>query len=67
VADGNFKADHIRQKNNLDDIWLSEGGGMMPRREDYENFLSTAIERRTARDLFSIYGLQLTYVKESSL
>ena len=48
VADGNFKADHIRQKSNLDDVWLSEGGGMMPKRDEYETFLRTAIERRTA-------------------
>ncbi|KAF8799524.1 hypothetical protein BYT27DRAFT_7227815 [Phlegmacium glaucopus] len=47
VADGNFKADHIRQKNDAADVWLSEGGGMMPRRCDYQDFLDTAIERRT--------------------
>lgn len=46
TADGNMKADHIRQPE--DDIWLSEGGGMMPRRDVYEDFLKTAIERRTA-------------------
>lgn len=48
VADGNFKADHIRQKSNVDDVWLSEGGGMTPKRDEYESFLRTAIERRTA-------------------
>ena len=53
MADGNFKADHIRQKTNADDIWLSEGGGMTPKRDEYENFLKTAIERRTA-SIFSI-------------
>lgn len=53
VADGNFKADHIRQKNDFDDVWLSEGGGMMPRRDNYEEFLKTAKERRTACHLLS--------------
>ena len=48
MADGNFKADHIRQKNDSSDVWLSEGGGMMPRRDEYENFLETAVERLTA-------------------
>ena len=47
VADGNFKADHIRQKDTGDDIWLSEGGGMTAKRADYEEFLRTAINRLT--------------------
>jgi len=42
VADGNFKADHIKQKNDDDNVWLSEGGGMMPRRDEYDDFLKTA-------------------------
>ena len=42
-----MKADHIRQINS-DDLWISEGGGMMPKRDLYERFLSTARERRTA-------------------
>ncbi|KAH9959751.1 hypothetical protein BGW80DRAFT_1183207, partial [Lactifluus volemus] len=46
VADGNFKADHIRQKNKSE-VWLSEGGGMMSKTEDYERFLASAVERRT--------------------
>jgi hypothetical protein len=47
VADGNFKADHVRQKNEAGDVWLSEGSGMIPRREEYMSFLATAIERLT--------------------
>ena len=27
AADGNFKADHVRQKKPAKDVWLSEGGG----------------------------------------
>jgi hypothetical protein len=46
VADGNFKADHVRQKV-ASDIWLSEGGGMIPKREEYYDFLKTALERQT--------------------
>lgn len=67
VADGNFKADHIRQKNNETDIWLSEGGGMMPRRDDYEGFLKTAIERRTASIFFIINFLLLMQLTESTM
>lgn len=47
VADGNFKADHVRQKGAEDDIWLSEGAGMIPKREEYHTFLKSAIERQT--------------------
>lgn len=47
MADGNFKADHVRQKNEVDDVWLSEGSGMIPKRQEYFSFLATAIERLT--------------------
>ena len=44
VADGNFKADHVRQKTAVQNVWLSEGGGMVPKREEYMAFLKTAIK-----------------------
>jgi hypothetical protein len=47
VADGNFKADHVRLKKEAGDVWLSEGGGMIPKSEEYMSFLKTAIERLT--------------------
>lgn len=47
VADGNFKADHVRQERTKVDHWLSEGGGMDPRFEDYDTFLASAKERPT--------------------
>jgi hypothetical protein len=47
VADGNFKADHVRQKSAGENVWLSEGGGMVPKRDEYLAFLKTAIERLT--------------------
>ncbi|KAF8169238.1 hypothetical protein BJ912DRAFT_862222 [Pholiota molesta] len=48
VADGNFKADHVKQQNVLDDdIWLSEGGGMDPDRTEYNEFLRAATEQFT--------------------
>ena len=47
MADGNFKADHVWQKNANRDVWLSEGGEMIPKREEYYAFLKTAIERLT--------------------
>lgn len=53
VADGNFKADHVRQQHAGGDVWLSEGSGMIPRREEYLAFLKTAIERLTVSILFN--------------
>jgi hypothetical protein len=43
VADGNFKADHVKQKNN-DDVWLMDGGGMVPNQKHYSDFLKKAME-----------------------
>jgi hypothetical protein len=43
VADGNFKADHVKQKND-NDIWLMDGGGMVPNQKEYSNFLKKALE-----------------------
>jgi len=47
VADGNFKADHVRQANVAGDVWLSEGGGIMAKTDEYHVFLRSAIERLT--------------------
>src|SRR5277367_4615655 len=51
VADGNFKADHVRQKHPEADVWLSEGGGMMTKQCEYDEFLRKAIDRRTVGDI----------------
>ena len=47
TADGNFKADHVRQKHPTDDILLSDGLGMTTNNSDYNGFLQTAWERST--------------------
>lgn len=47
VADGNFKADHVRHKKPAADVWLSPGGGMIPEVQEYMTFLRDAIERLT--------------------
>ena len=47
VADRNFKADHVWQRNPGWDVSLSEGGGMTSRRRDYEYFLHAAVEQST--------------------
>ena len=49
TADGNFKADHVRQRASADDIWLSDGLGMTTRNSDYKEFLVNAQEIQTVR------------------
>ena len=44
VADRNFKADHLKQKNDQTDVWLADGAGFMTERARYENHLSAAKE-----------------------
>lgn len=46
VGDGNFKADHVQQKND-NDVWLHDGGGMVPNRKLYSDFLKKAVETPT--------------------
>ncbi|MDX6295879.1 MAG: hypothetical protein QOH50_5049 [Kribbellaceae bacterium] len=45
VADGNFKADHLKQKN--EDIWLTNGEGFMTGEERYQKHLAEAKEVKT--------------------
>jgi len=46
VADGNFKADHVRQQSDRD-VWLMDGAGVSPNHDKYFTFLASAIERFT--------------------
>ena len=46
VADGNFTADHIKQKRPQDDVWLSDGEGMMTAREPYATHIRLAKETK---------------------
>lgn len=44
VADGNVKADHLKQKTDDTDVWLTNGEGFMTQRDPYETHLSAAKE-----------------------
>jgi hypothetical protein len=44
VVDGNFTADHIKQKRPDDDVWLNDGTGMMTAREPYASHIAAAKE-----------------------
>lgn len=42
VVDGNFTADHIKQTRPNDDVWLTEGEGMMTERSSYDAHIKSA-------------------------
>lgn len=65
VADGNFKADHVRQKPT-EEVWLSEGGSMFPRRAEYRDFLAHAVEMQTVSDCLSRPGTDARYRPSAS-
>jgi hypothetical protein len=44
TADGNFKANHIKPIKPSQDMWLFDGGGIFPKRQEYFDFLKTAME-----------------------
>lgn len=46
VLDGNFSASHLKQGNAQaeDDVWLTEGEGMMAERTRYKAHIDIAIE-----------------------
>jgi hypothetical protein len=47
AGDGNFSADHVAQNPPSNDYHLLDGGGMFPNRQEYLDFLQTAMERNT--------------------
>jgi hypothetical protein len=67
TADGNFKADHVRQKNAADDMWLLDGSGMTARRSEYAAFLETARELRTVSRQIMIVSDSAGFANLSSL
>ena len=46
TVDGNFTADHIKQKRGLDDVWLTNGEGMMTARGRYHAHLAMAVDTK---------------------
>ncbi|KAF9521376.1 hypothetical protein CPB83DRAFT_778848, partial [Crepidotus variabilis] len=42
--DGNMTADHVRQKSDGKDVWLTNGEGFMTNKDEYHSHLSAALE-----------------------
>jgi hypothetical protein len=55
VVDGNFKADHVRQKRPDDDIWLTAGEGIFTERTRYFEHLAIAEETKEVGRLYQLY------------
>ena len=51
VADGNFKANHLKQKNDEEDVWLTSGESFMTNVDRYNIHLEQAKEIKMVRDL----------------
>jgi hypothetical protein len=47
VADGNFKAVHLKQKDNESDVWLTSGEGFMTNETRYQMHLGQAQESKS--------------------
>jgi len=50
VADRNFKAIHLKQKNDNSDVWLTSGEGFMTNVARYQTHLEKAKETKTVRN-----------------
>ena len=61
VSDGNFTADHIKQKRREDDVWLTAGEGVMTERTAYAAHLAVAKETtEVSADTPAAGGIVLT-------
>jgi isoleucyl-tRNA synthetase len=51
VADGNFKANHLRQKDDTADVWLTSGESFMTNVDRYNTHLQQATESKLVSTL----------------
>jgi len=47
AADGNFKAVHLKQKDDASDVWLTSGEGFMTNEPRYQMHLEKAQETKS--------------------
>ena len=67
VANGNFTADHIKQQQLQDDIWLSDGEGMMTAREPYATHIKLAKDPKNIGRIYYWFNNLLMLSLENSL
>ena len=62
VADGNFKADHLKQKGDESDIQLTNGEGFMTNNDCYNAHLAVATDTKQVTFIYwFIYSLIYYY------
>jgi hypothetical protein len=61
VLDGNFSASHLKQGKAEDDVWLTEGEGMMAERTRYKAHIDIAIEIKEVSNTQICHRLSVTY------
>jgi hypothetical protein len=64
VADGNFKADHLKQKNDKSDVWLTNGEGFMTNTDRYEAHLALATETKQVCPFLLILNLYNLFLQK---
>lgn len=57
VADGNFKANHLKQKNDGEDVWLINGEGFMTNTTRYEKHIQIAKESKSVGDPIAQFSM----------
>ena len=60
VADGNFKADHLKQKNDSSDVWLTNGEAFMTNVDRYKIHLQTATEHKLVGNIIPFLFLHVS-------
>lgn len=60
-VDGNFKDNHLMQKNDGQDVWLVNGEGFMTNTDRYEMHLQTAKESKSVSPPIQLPNLPILH------
>jgi len=64
AGDGNFSVDHVAQNPPSNDYHLLDGGGIFPKRQEYLDFLKTAMERNTVSNVSGAGTVARTFCQD---
>ena len=64
VADGNFKAVHLKQKDDESDVWLTSGEGFMTNEPRYQMHLEQAQESKSVS--IQVAGVSIFYLSSQT-
>ena len=63
MADGNFKAVHLKQKDDDSDVWLTSGEGFMTNEPRYQMHLEKAQETRSVSTISNYFLINVSYIQ----